>query len=51
MRLPTDMREIAADQRRLIAGIEALRAAGRLADLAHALAPSAARAKTAPPLR
>ena len=42
------MREIAADQRRLIAGIEALRAAGRLADLAHALAPSSGARKDSP---
>jgi hypothetical protein len=48
VRLPTDMREIAADQRRLIAGIEALRAAGRLADLAHALAPASRARKDSP---
>ena len=48
VRLQTDMREIAADQRRLIAGIEALRAAGRLADLAHALAPSSGARKDSP---
>ena len=48
VRLPTDMREIAADQRRLIAGIEALRAAGRLADLAHALAPASGARKDSP---
>ena len=48
VRLPTDMREIAADQRRLIEGIEALRAAGRLADLAHALAPVSGPRKDSP---
>jgi hypothetical protein len=46
-RLRSDLRD-AADQRRLIAGIEALRAAGRLADLAHALAPATNGANISP---
>jgi hypothetical protein len=43
-----DLREIAADARQLMAGIEALRAAGRLADLARAVAPPGSARKSSP---
>jgi hypothetical protein len=48
VRLRSDLREIAADHRRLTAGIEALRAAGRLAELARALAPASPAGKDNP---